>query len=278
MSAKRPTMGTPWSYPDLIPSSRPEDPFTSPTTTTTTSRHPVLPAFDLRSFLARRTSSEILADLDPASRLGARPSTPSPTRPREPPIPRSHPSTPDFLTPESTADHTFRIRLVELEASPSSSRSRRSVDTEGDVKMLNGTFTTPERRQMRETQERDEVLRRIVTRSVHDNFEFERPRLVDEVARRVLVSLGDQVEWSVRERVDRVLCAAAGEPPAAAAGDELEQVVAVREQLKRMSDEARVRVFCTEEMVGVLRRLVEVVDLEMRMEEPWTFVGGDAWD
>ncbi|KAF9871941.1 hypothetical protein CkaCkLH20_10573 [Colletotrichum karsti] len=205
MPAKQSSTGKRPSSPN---SSQPatDNPFTSRNHTRNNPQ--ALSTFNIRNFLTRRTSSEILADLS-QTRTSPPPSSPTPHSP---------PSTPAFRTPESTPS-TRRPETT----TPSSTASKRSLDTDGDVKMRNGVFTTPERLHIQQRHE--------IRAAVRDAFEYERARLAEEVKRRVL----DEVEGFVRERVAGVLCAAVGEP----AGSEVEEVVAVRERLGRMSDGAR---------------------------------------
>ncbi|KAI8210563.1 hypothetical protein K4K52_012095 [Colletotrichum sp. SAR 10_76] len=193
------------------PTSRlPEDPFTNITQT--------LPPFNFLNLplLPRRTSFEIIADPD---------SQPSP--PKTPPsqrIPQTPPrSTPDFKTPEPSSPKTPSLSARRNPAStpskrtPSSTASKRSFDTEGDVKMRNGAYTSPDRRYLQSLQAAN-TLQSQIRAAVHDNFEFERSRFVEDVRVSVLGSLADEVS----ERVDAAVFAAAGEPE----GSELDAVVA----------------------------------------------------
>ncbi|KAL0938047.1 uncharacterized protein CTRU02_207778 [Colletotrichum truncatum] len=263
MPAKNPTAEPPplpYSFNDLNPSSRIETPAPQPEVDTflVTGRgtdsalRAALPAFNARQFLSRCSSAEILAEPRQT------PASPAPTTP---PF-RSPSSSPARNTPDSGRGVT-KIRVVELETTPSSSRSKGSVDTEGDIKMLNAAFSSPDFRRMQFMGD----IRAMVTQSVHDNFEFERGRFADEVKNQLLATLGDEIEWLVGQMVDCAVVAALEDP----LEGELDAVRAVRERLRRMSDEARVRVFCTAEMLEMLRRLVGFVDLELRTEG-WTLL------
>ncbi|WYZ45650.1 hypothetical protein EsH8_VIII_000966 [Colletotrichum jinshuiense] len=231
-----------------------------------------LPPFNARRALRPRPSAEILADLDCIDKgpehVASRPATPALLRRPHTPINRP-PSSPgendDFKTPPSNRTVT-RLRVVELETSPASSGSKRSVDTEGDARMQNGTWTSPEAARFHQREE----IRAMVMQSVHDNFEFERSRFADEIRGQLLATIGEDVKWLVHQRFDATLAAVVGESEES----EVAMVQLVRDRLRRMSDEARVRVFCTEEMLEVLKRLVSIVDLEIRTEA-WNMVEDD---
>ncbi|KAF5489481.1 hypothetical protein CGCS363_v012658 [Colletotrichum siamense] len=251
-----PTKSTPKPTSRLL-----EDPFTNITQT--------LPPFNFLNLplLPCRTSFEIIAEPD---------SQPSP--PRTPPSQRTSQtpprSTPDYKTPNPSSPKTpspSARRDAHSNASrrtPSSTASKRSLDTEGDVKMRNGAYTSPDRRYLQSLQAAN-TLQSQIQAAVHDNFDFERARFVEDVRGAVLDSLADEVA----ERVDVAIVAAAGEPE----GSELDAVVAVRERLRRMSVEGLVRVFCTQEMLGVLRKVVGVVEGELGVGVAgWTLVGSDS--
>ncbi|KAF4917956.1 hypothetical protein CGCVW01_v009316 [Colletotrichum viniferum] len=193
------------------PNSRlPEDPFTNITQT--------LPPFNFLNIplLPRRTSFEIITEPDSQA---SPPKTPSSQRtPQTPPR-----STPDFKTPEPSSPKTPSPSARRTPAStpskhtPSSTASKRSFDTEGDVKMRNGAYTSPDRRYLQSLQAAN-ILQSQIQAAVHDNFEFERARFAEDVRAAVLDSLADEVA----ERVDVAIVAAAGEPE----GSELDAVVA----------------------------------------------------
>ncbi|KAF4813620.1 hypothetical protein CGCSCA5_v008273 [Colletotrichum siamense] len=216
-----PTKSTPKPTSRLL-----EDPFTNITQT--------LPPFNFLNLplLPRPTSFEIIAEPD---------SQPSP--PRTPPSQRTSQtpsrSAPDYKTPDPSSPKTpspSTRRNPPSNASkrtPSSTASKRSLDTEGDVKMRNGAYTSPDRRYLQSLQAAN-TLQSQIQAAVHDNFEFERARFVEDVRGAVLDSLADEVA----ERVDVAIVAAAGEPE----GSELDAVVAVRERLRRMGEEGLVRV------------------------------------
>ncbi|KAK1957470.1 hypothetical protein LY78DRAFT_539008, partial [Colletotrichum sublineola] len=149
---------------------------------------------------------------------------------------------------------------------PSSGTSKRSVDGEGDVRMRDGMWTSPEAARLRLREE----VRVLVAQGVHDNFEFERGRFAEEIRGQVLAAVGEEVERLVREGLGAALARALGR------GEEEETaaVQMVRERLARMSDEGRMRVFCTGEMLEVLRRVVGLVEAEMRTEG-WSLVDAD---
>ncbi|WDK23604.1 hypothetical protein CGRA01v4_14896 [Colletotrichum graminicola] len=247
-----------------------------------------------RTTLRPRASTEILAELSrtawspehapsrsatPTS--GGRPVTP--VGGIEEPSPQPSPSA--FRTPRSTRT-VAHLRVVETETSPASSwpsssscspsppssaASKRSVDAEGDVRMRNGTLTSPEAARMRLREE----VRGLVAQGVHDNFEFERGRFAEEVRGQVLAAVGEEVERLVRERFGAALAGALG---LREEGEEETAVVQmVRERLVRMSDEGRARVFCTREMLEVLRRMADLVEVEMRTEG-WSLVEADDED
>ncbi|KAK1980421.1 hypothetical protein LZ30DRAFT_546128, partial [Colletotrichum cereale] len=148
----------------------------------------------------------------------------------------------------------------------SSGGSKRSIDAEGDVRMRDGAWASPEAARLRLREE----VRGLVAQMVHDNFEFERGRLAEEVRGQVLAGVGEEVERLVREGFGAALAGALGR------GEDGEEaaVQMVRERLGRMSDGARVQVFCTREMLEVLRRVVELVEVEIRTEG-WSLVEAD---
>ncbi|CCF47858.1 hypothetical protein CH063_16073 [Colletotrichum higginsianum] len=160
-----------------------------------------------------------------------------------------------------------------METSPatsgSGSGSKPSLDTEGDVRMRNGVWGSPEAARLRQREE----VRAMVTQSVHDNFEFERARFADEIRTQLLATVAEDVRWLVRENFEAALAGALGRP----AEGEAVAVQLVRERLGRLSNGALARVFCTPEMLEVLRRMVCAVDLEMRTEA-WSLVEADeSW-
>ncbi|KAK1990456.1 hypothetical protein LX36DRAFT_546072, partial [Colletotrichum falcatum] len=154
-------------------------------------------------------------------------------------------------------------------SSSSSEASKRSVDGEGDVRMRNGTWASPEAARVRLREE----MRVLVAQGVHDNFEFERGRLAEEVRGQVLGAVGEEVERLVREGFGAALAGALGRGEEQGE-EETAAVQMVRERLARMSDEGRARVFCTGEMVQVLRRVIVLVEAEMRTEG-WSLVEAD---
>lgn len=92
--------------------------------------------------------------------------------------------------------------------------------------MRNGAYTSPDRRYLQSLQAAN-TLQSQIQAAVHDNFEFERARFVEDVRGAVLDSLADEVA----ERVDVAIVAAAGEPE----GSEFDAVVAVRERLSSIA-------------------------------------------
>ncbi|KZL86041.1 hypothetical protein CI238_08047 [Colletotrichum incanum] len=234
-----------------------------------------LPPFALiRTPLRPRTSAEILAELSEIGQtpenIPMRPTTPTPYRRSQTPVVKSSPKSvlSVFKTPESNRTAT-RLRLVKMETSPASSDSKRSVDTEGDMRMRNGAWTSPE---VARFHLREEV-QAMVMQSVHNNFEFERGRFADEIREQLLTTIGEDVECLVHENFEAALVRALARPE----DGETAAVQLVRERLGRMRDEGRVRVFCTPEMLNMLKRLVNLVDLEMRMEA-WSLVEADeSW-
>ncbi|KAF6802810.1 hypothetical protein CSOJ01_11332 [Colletotrichum sojae] len=233
----------------------------------------VLHALHIRGTRPRTSSETLTGSEEPvgAPRTPPRPATPAPaSRPSS----SSSASPTGYRTPESERTAT-RLHVVEVEtsspsSSPRSRRSVRSVDTEGDARMINAAFSGAElaRLQMRED------IQAAVRQGAHDNFEFERGRLAAEVTAQVLATIGEGAERAVRERIDHALRSAVGAP----VEGETDAIIAVRERLARMSDEARVKVFCTEEMLVLLRRVVALVDLELRTQS-WTMVGNpDQWE
>ncbi|OBR05730.1 hypothetical protein CH63R_09850 [Colletotrichum higginsianum IMI 349063] len=244
-----------------------------------------MPPFTLgRSPLAPRHPARIAAEPSrdrvnqKPDHVPLRPATPTPyRRPRTPePHPESPPSA--FRTPESSSSSSSRrtvtrLRVVEMETSPatsgSGSGSKPSLDTEGDVRMRNGVWGSPEAARLRQREE----VRAMVTQSVHDNFEFERARFADEIRTQLLATVAEDVRWLVRENFEAALAGALGRP----AEGEAVAVQLVRERLGRLSNGALARVFCTPEMLEVLRRMVCAVDLEMRTEA-WSLVEADeSW-
>ncbi|KAK1564198.1 uncharacterized protein LY79DRAFT_476749, partial [Colletotrichum navitas] len=155
---------------------------------------------------------------------------------------------------------------------PSSGASKRSVDVEGDVRMRNGAWTSPEAVRMRLREE----VRWLVAQGVHDNFEFERGRFAEEVRGQVLAAVGEEVERLVREGLGAALAGALGRGEEEGE-EETAAVQMARERLVRMSDEGRARVFCTREMLEVLRRVADLVEVEMRTEG-WSLVEADDED
>ncbi|KAH0431469.1 hypothetical protein CcaCcLH18_07085 [Colletotrichum camelliae] len=239
----------------------PEDPFTNITHT--------LPPFSFLNLplLPRRTSSDIIAE---ANSQPSPPKTPPSQRTSETP-PRS---TPDYKTPEPSSPKTpspsTRRNPISnaSKRTPSSTASKRSLDTEGDVKMRNGTYTSSDRRDL-QTLQAANTLQVQIQAAVHDNFEFERERFIEDVRAAVLDSLADEVAG----QVDAAVVAAVREPE----GSELDAVVAVRERLRRMGEEGLVRLFCTQEMLGVLRKVVGIVEGELGVGVAgWTLVGSDS--
>ncbi|GKT66450.1 hypothetical protein ColTof4_03942 [Colletotrichum tofieldiae] len=233
-----------------------------------------LPAFTLtRTPLRPRTSAEILAELSRIDQtpeyIPTRPTTPTPNcRSQTPPVVKSSPESVgplEFRTPESNRT-VRRLRVIEMETSPASSGSKRSIDTEGDVCMRNGAWTSPEVARFHQREE----IRAMVMQSVHDNFEFERGRFADEIREQLLATVGEDVKCLVHEDFEAALARALGRPEEG----ETVGVQLVRERLERMSDEARMRVFCTPEMLDMLKKLAKLVDLEMRTEA-WSLVEAD---
>ncbi|GKT45903.1 uncharacterized protein ColSpa_06084 [Colletotrichum spaethianum] len=232
-----------------------------------------LPPFTLsRTPVRPRTSAEMFAELlqvdQTPEHIPSRPVTPTPYRRPQTPVIKSSPKSgsPPFRTPESNRTIT-RLRVVEMETSPtSSSGSQRSFDTEGDVRMRNGTWTSPEAARFHQREE----IRAMVVQSVHDNFEFERDRFGDGIQGQVLATIAEDVKWLVHDNFEAALARAMGRPEE----NETVAVQLVRERLGRLSDEARVRVFCTPEMLEMLKRLVSLVDLEIRTEA-WSLVEVD---
>ncbi|KAJ0362899.1 hypothetical protein COL26b_013149 [Colletotrichum chrysophilum] len=193
------------------PTSRlPEDPFTNITQT--------LPPFNFLNLplLPRHTSFEIIAE--PESQPSPPKTPPSQRTPQTPPR-----STPDFKTPEASSPKTpspsarRTLASTPSKRTPSSTASKRSFDTEGDLKMRNGAYTSPDRRYL-QTLQAANTLQSQIQAAVHDNFEFERSRFVKDVRIAVLDSLADEVAG----RVDAAVVAAVGEPE----GSELDAVVA----------------------------------------------------
>ncbi|KAK1641452.1 hypothetical protein BDP81DRAFT_418931 [Colletotrichum phormii] len=238
-------------------------PFTTTLTTT------------LTPLLRPRTSSEILADLQPeqnnppAEHIPSRPSTPTPSRrPRTPPkspartSPRSSTSTDDpsqdvFQTPER--NHSTPVMRIFIDTSPaaSSGTSKRSADVDGDIRMKN---TTPETHHL--------SLRALVTQIVHETFSLERARLADEIRRQVLASLEQHIGQLVRDNFEAALAEALEEPFEVGEREgerarEAAVVRVVRERLAGLSCDGLVEVFCNEEVLGVLRRVVGVVEGEV---------------
>ncbi|KXH43602.1 hypothetical protein CNYM01_02741 [Colletotrichum nymphaeae SA-01] len=226
-----------------------------------------------------RTSAEILAELQvdrdnrPAEHVASRPSTPTPSRaPRTPktPSPRSSSSSSspfqDFKTPESNhiAPRTRTI-LPPTPAVTSSASSHRSIDMDGDIRMKN---TTPETHP-------HAALRALVTQTVTETFSLERARLVDEIRRQVLASLEAGIGPLVRENFESALAEALEKPFEEAEGGRKREVAVVRvvrERLRGLSCDGLVEVFCNEEVLGLLRRLVGVVEAEVLMQG-WDVVG-----
>ncbi|KAK2757753.1 hypothetical protein CKAH01_17000 [Colletotrichum kahawae] len=235
-----------------VTSRLPEDLFTNITHS--------LPPFSFLNLplLPRRTSSDIIAK---ANSQPSPPKTPPSQRTSQTP-PRS---TPDYKTPDPSSPKT---PSPSTRRGPPSTASKRSQDTEGDIKMRNGTYTSPDRRYL-QTLQAANTLQVQIQAAVHDNFEFERERFIEDVRREVLDSLADEVAG----RVDAAVVAAAGEPE----GSELDAVVAVRERLRRMGEEGLARVFCTQEMLAVLRKVVGIVEGELGVGVAgWTLVGSDS--
>ncbi|KAF4884061.1 hypothetical protein CGCF415_v015683 [Colletotrichum fructicola] len=239
----------------------PEDPFTNITQT--------LPPFNFLNLplLPRRTSFEIIAE--PDSQPSPPKTPPSQRTPQTPPR-----STPDFKTPEASSPKTpspsarRTLASTPSKRTPSSTASKRFFDTEGDLKMRNGAYTSPDRRYL-QTLQAANTLQSQIQAAVHDNFEFERSRFVKDVRIAVLDSLADEVAG----RVDAAVVAAVGEPE----GSELDAVVAVRERLRRMGEEGLVRVLCTQEMLSMLRKVVGIVEGELGVGVAgWTLVGSDS--
>ncbi|KXH26151.1 hypothetical protein CSIM01_11421 [Colletotrichum simmondsii] len=226
-----------------------------------------------------RTSAEILAELQaeqnnrPAEHVASRPSTPTPCRrPRTPktPSPRSSSSSSspsqDFKTPESSRNTPrTRIILPPTPAVTSSTSSHRSIDMDGDIHMKN---TTPETHP-------HAALRALVTQTVNETFSLERARLVDEIRRQVLTALERQIGPLVRENFEAALAEALEEPFEEGEGGRKREgavVRVVRERLRGLSCDELVEVFCNEEVLGVLKRLVGVVEAEVLMQG-WDVVG-----
>ncbi|KAF5512513.1 hypothetical protein CGCA056_v012612 [Colletotrichum aenigma] len=238
----------------------PEDPFTNITQT--------LPPFNFLNLpLLPRRTFKIIAEPDSQPSLPRTPPSQqtSQTPPRSTPYYKtSNPSSPKTPSPSARRDpHSNASKRT-----PSSTASKRSLDTEGDVKMRNGAYTSPDRRYLQSLQAAN-TLQSQIQAAVHDNFEFERARFVEDVRGAVLDSLADEVA----ERVDVAIVAAAGEPE----GSEFDAVVAVRERLRKMGEEGLVRVFCTQEMLGVLRKVIGVVEGELGVGVAgWTLVASDS--
>ncbi|KAK0370722.1 hypothetical protein CLIM01_11929 [Colletotrichum limetticola] len=230
--------------------------------------------------LRPRSSAEIFAELRaeqnnrPAEHVASRPSTPTPCRrPRTPktPSPRSSSSSSsspsqNFKTPESNHNTPRkRIILPQTPALTSSGSSHRSIDMDGDIHMKN---TTPETHP-------HAVLRALVTQTVTETFSLERARLVDEIRRQVLAALERQIGPLVRENFEAALAEALEEPFEGGEGERKREVAVVRvvrERLRGLSCDGLVEVFCNEEVLGVLRRLVGVVEAEVLMQG-WDVVG-----
>ncbi|OLN86572.1 hypothetical protein CCHL11_08533 [Colletotrichum chlorophyti] len=237
-----------------------------------------LPPFNLHRTVRRRSSAEILADLDRIHH-GADPAssyltTPIPIRRPHTPMKSSRSSPPPedvesdvFKTPEGARAVT-ELAVFAIDTSPPSSGSKRSVDTDGDVCILNAVGTSLEAAHYRLREE----IRATVVQTVHDNFEFERHRLAEEIKRDVLATIEDDIKWLVNDNFDRALALAVGEPEES----EVAAVQFVREKLRHMSDGAMVRVFCTQEMLEVLRKLVNTVDMDMKMAA-WSLVETDDY-
>ncbi|KAI3540792.1 hypothetical protein CSPX01_07956 [Colletotrichum filicis] len=233
-----------------------------------------------KSSLRPRSSAEIFAELQaeqnnrPAEHVASRPSTPTPCRrPRTPktPPPRSSSSSSsspsqDFKTPESNhSTPRKRIILPQPPAVTSSGSSHRSIDMDGDIHMKN---TTPETHP-------HAALRALVTQTVTETFSLERARLADEIRRQVLTSLEAGIGPLVRENFEAALAEALEEPFEGGEGGRKREVAVVRvvrERLRGLSCDGLVEVFCNEEVLGVLRRLVGVVEAEVLMQG-WDVVG-----
>ncbi|KAK1730010.1 hypothetical protein CaCOL14_013044 [Colletotrichum acutatum] len=231
--------------------------------------------------LRPRSSAEILAELQveqnnrPAEHVASRPSTPTPSRPPRipktpsPRSPRSSSSSPsqNFITPESNHNTPHkRTILPPTPAVTSSTSSHRSIDVDGDIHMKN---TTPE------THPQQHALRALVTQVFHDTFSLERTRLIDEIRRQVLTALERQIGPLVRENFEAALAEALEEPFEEGEGGRKREVAivrVVRERLRGLSCNELVEVFCNEEVLGVLRRLVGVVEAEVLMQS-WDVVG-----
>lgn len=115
----------------------------------------------------------------------------------------------------------------------------------------------------------------LVTQTVTETFSLERARLVDEIRRQVLTALERQIGPLVRENFEAALAEALEEPFEEAEGGRKREVAVVRvvrERLRGLSCDGLVEVFCNEEVLGVLRRLVGVVEAEVLMQG-WDVVG-----
>ncbi|KXH32507.1 hypothetical protein CSAL01_13229 [Colletotrichum salicis] len=230
----------------------------------------------LTPLLRPRSSSEILADLQPEQNNPPTEHIPTPSRrPRIPKSPaRTSPRTSDsssdpsqdgFQTPER--NHTTPVMRTFMDTSPavSSGTSKRSVDVDGDIRMKN---TTPETNH--------HALGALVTQIVHETFSLQRARLADEIRHQVLASLEQHIGQLVREHFEAALAEALEEPfevgegaRARARAREAAVVRVVRERLAGLSCDGLVEVFCNEEVLGVLKKVVGVVEGE---------VCGTGWD
>ncbi|OHE99347.1 hypothetical protein CORC01_05388 [Colletotrichum orchidophilum] len=247
--------------------------------------------------LRPRSSAEILAEMaqidhSPTKHVASRPATPTPYRHPHTPVTTSPVSSgrsssrgsvtaagadsPDkdvFQTPESHRTVT-RVRQFAMKTSPatasSSGSSKRSIETDGDVRMKNGTLTSPELRHLQQQQQQQQrALRALVMEAVHDNFEFERARFAGAIQREVMAAITEEVEVLVRENFEAALARALELPFEEGGGVQAEEaavVRVVRERLRGMSEEGLVRIFCNDEMLEVLRRVVRIVELEVSLQ------------
>lgn len=119
------------------------------------------------------------------------------------------------------------------------------------------------------------ALRALVTQTVRDTFSLERARLADEIRQKVLVSLEAGSGPLVRENFEAALAEALEEPFEEGEGQRKREVAVVRvvrERLRGLSCDGLMEVFCNEEVLGVLRRVVGVVEAEVLMQG-WDVVG-----